>query len=409
MKKILFLCFAILSLSSFGQSGALFSHVNIPPGPYHPSWTRQSAFQRPSDTFHCGIVFPADFNSRRCAVMLFFTGNPANVWSDAMLNAVGYWQWNGMRLDHITIPNSNDSISIMTVYLWDSVQKASPDPGAVPGIRRWLIANYGSHIDTTRFYLSGISSGAAHVLGCISEQDSIAKYFTAAIEMDGATQWKPIGFVDPFDNATVYEGTRILLNRYNIHIWCMHATGDPTVAYSNATQWRDSCDKYVPGLNHLSTWAGGGHSSVWIPWSTDTAGPEPTYFHALANTIGMGGKPFKDSYYQWLLQFPQVNQKYFPVLTGSIRLKGSDLTAITPDKQEPWVAQSKTAAYTVAVGDNYARADATSGNLVATLHVANANQLPLPVQNFLLGFFFVGPGFEPFPRSFNSGEQSVNQ
>lgn len=36
------------------------------------------------------------------------------------------------------------------------------------------------------------------------------------------------------------------------------------------------------------------------------------------------------------------------------------------------IVQTKTAGYTVAVGDNYVRADATSGNITMTLQVASA-------------------------------------
>lgn len=334
MKNLIILTFLLLlGTCAFAQDPNLTT-VRIPLGSYQESWTTSPTYSHPHDTFPCGVYFPADFNTKKCALMLFFPGNPANNIGDAEDIGVGYWQFNNMKLDDITIPGTANNMSIMIVYLWDSARKAGPEVGAVPSVLRSILSLWSAHIDTTRIYASGISSGAGTALACASTADSIARYFKAIVSMNGANVWHVPG-PGVFDASVIYEGTAILLNRYMPHIWQMHTTSDGNVPYSsNAIPWRDSCNKYAPGLNHLTS-ASGGHNTMWVPWSRDTAGPEPAFFHAVATTIGLGGKPFMDSYYQWLLLFPLVNQKYFPILTGSVQLKGGDLTTITPDTEEP--------------------------------------------------------------------------
>lgn len=225
------------------------------------------------------LYLPADYYSttKNYPVVFFYHGvgeagtNPWMVLGQGLPNLIA----NGMRPDNII--NPSDGLSYSFIVLSMQAEFWSPPAEWLPFEINWLRNNY--RVDTTRFYVTGLSAGGQASFSTTVVNPEISKLIAAAVPMSPAG----VGAYDP-----------TLINSNKIETWFFAGDNDGIFTI-NAENYHEECNDQYPGSSSLNMY-GGGHCC----WNT--------YYDINWHDPGTGL-----SIWEWMLTNKRDNLEPLPV------------------------------------------------------------------------------------------------
>ena len=193
------------------------------------------------------LYLPADYQSsnKKYPVVIFYHGvgeagnNPQSVLWQGLPQMIS----NGMRPDNITNPVDGQKYSfiVLSVQHWSW----SPDPLWLPYQLKWLKENY--RIDTSRVYVTGLSSGGANALGACLLYNDVSKLITAAVPMSAGQVWpySPALIAQNQIKTWIFSGNNdgnytTLAQMYNSHFNLLYPNSSKLTLYNgNHCCWND--------------------------------------------------------------------------------------------------------------------------------------------------------------------------
>jgi predicted peptidase len=261
MKNFLLAVVFIISTTFLFAQGSQFVHVTVP--------VNQSG----STNLQGWLYLPKDYNKTKTkySVVFFYHGKGEAGTNDSLLFRQGlpYDLAHGLVPDSTINPKDGKYYSFIVLFLQSP--SWSVNPSYLGKEIDYMKANYGSRIDTNRFYVTGLSAGGQCGFRAIANSDSVSAKIAAAVIMSAAS----------------YSGINYgLISKYKIPTWFTCGLIDNVVGLTPTKTYYKNCDSALQGSSNV-TWIPNVAHGGWIGLY------RPTYRDPI---VGL-------SVWQWLLLY----------------------------------------------------------------------------------------------------------